>query len=346
MTTPLVSVNMAAYNAAPYIAEAIQSVINQTFQNWELIIINDCSTDTTAAEIAKFSDPRIKVFHNEQNEGIVYTRNRALHYSQGNYIAVLDADDVFLNAKLEVQVDFMEKHPDYGMTGTAFQIMDQEQKTLSKIYCWYAKPEYFPAILLFNNYFVHSSVLFKTELAKDILYKPLIKGCAPGEEYQLFVEIARSHKLYNINRELVHYRQHALGISKVREDKIKEYIDIIVKSQLKRLNITPDQAQFELHKSIHFAFSDLQMSHIRNIKKWMNYLIKQNNKLAIYDSFFEEYLARKWYDIAKFNANYGLRMLQIYFSSSLSYHKAISFNERKFLIERCLYEFKIKLFKK
>lgn len=346
MTTPLVSVNMAAYNAAPYIAEAIQSVINQTFRNWELIIINDCSTDTTAAEIAKFKDPRIKVFHNEQNEGIVYTRNRALHYSQGKYVAVLDADDVFLPEKLAVQVEFLENHTDYGMVGSAFRFIYQETNTLSDILCWYAKPEYFPAILLFNNFFVHSSVMFKTELAKNILYKPLVKGCAPGEEYQLFVEIARTHKIYNINKELVHYRQHTAGISKIREDKINEYIDIIVKSQLKRLNIIPDKEQFELHKSIHFAFSELSFSHIKNIKKWMNYLIAQNEKFQVYDHFFEEYLALKWYDIAKFNANFGLNMLFIYLSSSLAWHNGITWSKRRFLLERCLYEFKIRLFKK
>ena len=68
---PLVSVNMAAYNAGPYIAEAIQSVIGQTYQNWELIIVNDCSTDNTTEEINKFNDPRIHVFKNEQNEWIV-----------------------------------------------------------------------------------------------------------------------------------------------------------------------------------------------------------------------------------------------------------------------------------
>lgn len=344
--SPLVSVNMPAFNAGKYIAEAIQSVIDQTYQNWELIIINDFSTDNTKEEIAKFNDPRIKVFNNSQNEGIVYTRNRALHYSQGKYVAVLDADDVFLPEKLSRQVEFMETHDNYGMVGTGFRFIYQETQELSDYYCWYAKAEYFPAILLFNNFFVHSTTLFRTTLAKDILYKPLIKGCAPGEEYQLFVEIALTHKIYNLNHDLARYRQHKEGISKTREDKINEYIDIIVRNQLKRLRVYPTTEQLTLHKSIHFAFSDLKPSHISGIKKWMNMLLQQNKKFNIYDNYFEEYLARKWYDIAKFNANFGLSMLFRFYSSKLSLNGSILFSEHKFLIERCLYEFKSNLFRK
>ena len=344
MTTPLVSVNMAAYNAAPYIAEAIQSVINQTFQTWELIIINDCSTDSTVAEIAKFSDPRIKVFHNEQNEGIVYTRNRALHYSQGKYIAVLDADDVFLPEKLTVQVDFMEKHDDYGMVGTGFRFLYEETKTLSNHFCWYAKAEYFPAILLFNNSFVHSSVMVRTALAKKILFKPLVKGFSPCEDYQLFAVLANSYKIYNINQELVHYREHTQGISKSKNDKINEYTDKIIISQLKLLKVNPTAEELRLHKSICLAFDNLEWEQIKYIKKWILYLIKKNNSSKIYDRYFDEYLALRWYEIAKFNANYGISMLFMFYSSSLSLHPVIDLKKRRFLLERCLYEFKIKLF--
>lgn len=340
---PLVSVNMAAYNAEKYISEAIQSVINQSYQNWELLIINDCSTDNTAKEIEKFKDERIKVFHNNQNEGIVYTRNRALHYSQGKYVSVLDADDIYLPEKLKTQVDFLEKNNDYAMVGSAFRFLFQETEKLSETTCWYAKAEYFPAILLFNNFFVHSSTMFRTQLAKDILYKPLVKGCAPGEEYQLFVEFARTLKIYNINKELMYYRQHAVSISKVREDKINEYIDIIVLNQLKRLGIEPSANELKLHKSIRFAFDHLTIEDIKSIKKWIHFLIQKNKEYKIYNSFFEEYLAVKWYEIARLNAEIGIQMLIEFFSSSLAFHAAISQREKLFLLKRCLYETRKKI---
>lgn len=342
--TPLVSVNMAAYNAGNYIAEAIESVLSQTYQNWELIIINDCSTDTTADEIAKFNDPRIKVYNNEQNEGIVYTRNRALHYSTGKYISVLDADDLYLPEKLSVQVEFLENHADYGLVGSAYRLINYKSQPIGEVTCWYSKAEYSPAILLFNNFFVHSSVMFHTSLAKEILYKPLVKGYSPSEEYQLYVEIARTRKIYNINKELTRYREHASGISKTRNDKIDEHIDIIILNQLKRLQIFPTQDELKLHKSISFAFDRLEIKHILAVKSWMQKLIQQNRELKIYDNFFEEYFAFRWYEIARFNANYGLRMFIIFQSSSLSLHPLISFEKRKFLFLRCLYESKRKLF--
>lgn len=344
MKSPLVSINMAAYNAAPYIAEAIQSVINQTFQNWELIIINDCSTDTTAAEIAKFNNPRIKVFHNEQNEGIVYTRNRALHYSQGKYIAVLDADDIYLPEKLKTQVTFLENNADYGMVGSAFRLINENSVPAEKPTSLYAKAEYFPAILLFNNFFAHSSVMMRTSLAKEILYKPLVKGYSPSEEYQLFTEIAKTHKVYNLKEELVYYREHSIGISKLRADKIDEHIDLIVKKQLGQLHIIPNSEELELHKSIRFAFDNLEWNHITAINNWIKKLTAHNRLYKIYNSYFEEYLASKWYEVAKFNANFGIRMLIQYYSSPLSFNAVISFEQRNFLLQRCLYEFKRKLF--
>jgi len=335
---------MAAYNAGNYIAEAILSVINQTWQNWELIIINDCSTDNTASEIARFKDERIKVFHNEQNEGIVYTRNRALHYSQGKYVAVLDADDVFLPEKLAVQVDFLERNQDYAMVGTGFGYINEKSIPIEGSSKLLAKAEHFPAILLFNNYFVHSSVMYKTNLGKQILYKPLVKGFSPSEEYQLFVQFAKTHKVCNLSEKLTLYRQHQSGISKKREDKINEYIDRIIVSQLKPLKINPTTEELKLHKSIRFAYDNLEWIHIGEIKNWIMKLIRQNKSCEIYDGYFDEYLALKWYEIAKFNANYGLQMLITFHSCSLSLHPVIDWEKRKFLMERCLYEFKVKLF--
>ncbi len=339
---PLVSVNMAAYNAGNYIAEAIQSVLSQTYQNWELIIVNDCSTDNTVNEISRFRDPRIKVYHNDQNEGIVYTRNRALHYSSGKYISVLDSDDVYLPEKLSVQVEFLENNKDYGLVGSAFRFIDESSKPTSEVKCWYGKAEYLPAILLFNNYFIHSSTLFKTSLAKELLYRPLVKGYSPSEDYQIITEIAHTQKIYNINKELIHYRQHVISISKVREDKINEYIDNVITKQLKKLDITLDKEGLEFHKSIHFSFDNLELNSLIKIRNWLSNLVSKNKKNKVYDEYFEEYIAKKWFELANLNANRGIIILFLFYSTSLAFHKRISFHQKKNLLLRCLYEFKNK----
>lgn len=109
---PLVSIVTPAYNVEKYIEETINSVLNQTYQNWEMIIVEDCSKDRTYDIIQKFSkeDKRIKLFKNEKNSGVSFTRNRAIDMAKGKYISFLDADDLWDKEKLEKQIAFMEQN--------------------------------------------------------------------------------------------------------------------------------------------------------------------------------------------------------------------------------------------
>ena len=106
----LVSIIMPSYNTGKYIAEAIQSVINQTYKYWELIIVDDCSSDNTDEIVTSFSEPRIKFFKNKINSGAAVSRNRALREAKGRWIAFLDSDDLWRIDKLEKQIGFMEKN--------------------------------------------------------------------------------------------------------------------------------------------------------------------------------------------------------------------------------------------
>lgn len=110
MTQKLVSIITPAYNAEKYIAETIQSVLGQTYENWEMLIADDGSTDTTAEIVKSFRDPRIRYFHQE-NGGLSAARNLSLQHAKGEYIALLDSDDIFLPNKLERQVAYLESHP-------------------------------------------------------------------------------------------------------------------------------------------------------------------------------------------------------------------------------------------
>jgi glycosyltransferase involved in cell wall biosynthesis len=107
---------MPAYNAVAYIEKAIDSAIAQTFASWELIIVDDCSADTTAQCVRSYSDPRIRYLKNDQNSGVARSRNRAIDEARGEYIAFLDSDDVWLPFKLEAQVQLLDSGCDitYG----------------------------------------------------------------------------------------------------------------------------------------------------------------------------------------------------------------------------------------
>jgi glycosyltransferase involved in cell wall biosynthesis len=121
MHIDLVSIIMPSYNTAPYIRETIQSVLNQTYQNWELIIVDDCSTDNTDEVVASVKDERIRYYHNEKNSGAAVSRNRALREAKGRWIAFLDSDDLWMPEKLDKQISFMEKN------GYSFSYTDYEE---------------------------------------------------------------------------------------------------------------------------------------------------------------------------------------------------------------------------
>ena len=126
----LVSIIMPSWNTERFIAETIQSVIDQTYTNWELLIVDDCSSDNTDNVVASFKDNRIKYFHNEKNSGAALTRNKALREAQGEWIAFLDSDDLWMPEKLEHQIEFMKKNG-YSLSFTEYEKVDEESKPLN-----------------------------------------------------------------------------------------------------------------------------------------------------------------------------------------------------------------------
>lgn len=123
----LVSIIMPSYNTASYIRETIQSVLDQTYQNWELIIVDDCSTDNTDEVIASIQDERIRYLKNEKNSGAAVSRNRALREATGRWIAFLDSDDLWMPEKLERQVLFMKRNG-YFFSYTNYEEMNEDGK--------------------------------------------------------------------------------------------------------------------------------------------------------------------------------------------------------------------------
>ena len=126
----LVSIIMPSWNTGKFITETIQSVINQTYTDWELLIVDDCSTDNTEEIVVSFKDDRIKYFHNKKNSGAALTRNRAMRKARGEWIAFLDSDDLWMPEKLEKQIAFMKKNG-YTLSYTEYEKIDEESKPLN-----------------------------------------------------------------------------------------------------------------------------------------------------------------------------------------------------------------------
>ena len=203
----LVSIIMPSYNTGRFIAETIRSVLAQTYENWEIIIIDDCSTDNTDEVVAQFlGDKRIKYFKNEKNSGAAVSRNRALREAKGKWIAFLDSDDLWTPDKLEKQVGVMEKNG-YHFSYTNYAEIDEESKPLGRHitgpkkisktgmynYCW-------PGCL---------TVMYDAQAVGMIQIEDIKKN----NDYAMWLKVCRKAKCYLVDEELAFYRKRRGSIS-------------------------------------------------------------------------------------------------------------------------------------
>lgn len=206
-----VSVVMSVYNGKKFIREAIESVLSQTFEDFEFIIVDDCSNDGTL-EIARSytSDKRIKIITNERNMGLTRSLNAGIRYASARYIARMDGDDISLPERLERQVDFLDKNRDVGLLGSAACLID-EDGTILRIMPVTEDNEGIQRTLLRRNCFVHSSIMFRRDVFEEIGgYRDEFE-CA--EDYDLILRISEHCKVHNLKDILCKYRLNKNGIS-------------------------------------------------------------------------------------------------------------------------------------
>ena len=213
---PKISINMVTYNRAHYIAEAIVSVLAQSFHQWEMIIIDDGSIDNTERIVKDFmdKDDRIKYFKNEKNLGVVRSRNLVLEKSVGKYIAVLDSDDVWCDIeKLRRQFDKLEDV--FVLVGSNVFTIDENSNLIKKIKRPLLDKDIRKSIL-YRNPFAHSSVVFDKE---KVLQVGGYRDFRVGEDYDLFLRMGLQGKFCNLEEVMLKYRVHSDNIS--MENKIK-----------------------------------------------------------------------------------------------------------------------------
>ncbi len=207
---PLISVIMPVYNAALYLHEAIESILNQDFDNFEFIIINDGSTDESESIILSYIDLRIKYVKNETNLKLIATLNKGLSIARGKYIARMDADDVSLPQRFEKQVEFLNQNPEFGLVGSNAKIIGQEESDIS----YPITDDDIKFSFIFFNPFIHSSVMIRKSVL-DINGLTYDSSKLHVEDYDLWIKLLSFSKGGNIKENLVNYRKHDCQVSKV-----------------------------------------------------------------------------------------------------------------------------------
>lgn len=281
---------MPVFNCEKYIDEAIQSILDQTFQNFELLIIDDGSTDTTAYKISTYKDSRIRSIRFDSNEGLINALNYGLSQAKGKYIARMDADDISHPKRLESQVNFLEVHSEHVLCGMSVQILP----TCQKKFPLFSDNE-IRAGFLFSNVFYHSSVMFRSKVIFDhnLRYNLNYLGC---EDYQLWIELGNYGKFSNLREIGLTYRIHDGQVTQNKSLGIDARLNLIRENYLKSIKIVYSDDQVKVfnkfcnRQQLSFQEYDLLSSFLINVQAQLSLPIQTFFK-GIVSNFFSSYLA-------------------------------------------------------
>lgn len=214
---PEVSIILPVYNAERYISEAIKSILQQTFTNFELIIINDGSADSSAEIIKKNSllDQRIK-FYSRENQGLVATLNEAISIAKGNYIARMDSDDISSLDRIAVQLEYLRTHPEIDLVSSAFVPFNKMSELLEPIK-HPSNPLLIQFLLSFCSPICHPAVFARMEVLKNCKYRYDVAA----EDHELWCRVSNTYVISNQNNVLLRYRLHEASITAKNKKRIR-----------------------------------------------------------------------------------------------------------------------------
>ena len=277
--TPAISLIMSVYNGEDYLAETMDSILAQTFPDWELIVINDCSTDTTADILAKYAalDARVKVHPNEVNLRLPSSLNKAMSLAAGKYIARMDADDICLPDRLEKQYAFMEEHPDVALSSCRF--MTLKNGVISSGGCGgKCDADSLKALLLVTNPILHPGIIAKADIIRGLGYD---KNFTCTEDMELWTRfLLAGHKVEIQPEYLMIYRLHDKQITSTTLERQHREVVAIQKNYCAKLLAPMTEAQEAFYITGIYFRENRSISEFCTYYKWLK---AQNRKTKAMD---------------------------------------------------------------
>ena len=327
---PKVSVFIPVFNGEKYVEKAIQGVLRQTFQDFEIIIVNDGSTDSTLEEIDKFTDPRIKVYNNPKNLGLAATRNRGLELANAEYLAINDCDDISYPLRLEEQVTYMEAHKAVGILGTSARRIFPDGT--HKLWSYPKNSEEIKCRLFWGSAVINSTAVLRLE---DLhRYKLRYReDFPPCEDYDLFERAQHYFRIENLNKVLIDYLEHSNNVTFTMSEKSRCNSNRIGLRQVESLGIFLTEKIERIHEKVLNCSFDNDFDSLLEIKDLLETLVGKNNDSRLYSKkVFNRQLAERWFLLCYHsNLQEGKK---IYFSSFLSDFYPLNYKEKiKFSIK-------------
>ena len=336
MKKPKVTVLMSVYNGEKYLREAVDSILAQTFKDFEFIIINDGSTDKTAEILKSYKDARIKIVNNDKNIGLTKSLNKGLKMARGKYIARQDADDISFPKRLETQVRYLEEHKSIIAVGTCINRIDDYGETIGS-FIFPISPIDIRLNLLFGRWvFAHGSIMFCNSTINPIRYD---ENVLYAQDYDLWLKLSRKFSMANIKELLYNLRIYDSRIAAKQRSIQQKNVITSLQNELENLlgfRVSKEVIMTMLLQST-FPTREYFIKAINlviAIKKWFRATVKlsEDAELILINKFISEILRKIIY-------RYGRN----FFFLSLSYLIRFSKYSYKFILSKGTFKFLLNL---
>ena len=338
MKQPLLTVVIPVYNGEKYLRKAIDSVLNQTFTDFELLIINDASVDQSLEIISSYTDKRLRILNNPENKGIPYNRNMGLQEAKGKFLCWTDCDDVNFPSRFEKQLNFLRSNPDFGGCGTWLsRFKDAQTYYIIKALM---EPEEIKAALLFKPATIPNAtaMLRLSEIRKHNLWYN--ENLPIGEDYDFIFRCSRHFKFTNIQEVLYKYRDSETSIMKrfdVLEKETLKIFRMVITKILEDLELVATESEFSSHLmlssgQIFDSYEDFKSSYF-----WMKKIDSANAKKKIYETkSLKKIFSERFFFITKKASKFGFKTLIFYIRESWANKWSIDMESFSKLFIRCL----------
>lgn len=298
MIQPLVSVLIPCYNATLYLEDAVCSILNQTYKNLELIVINDCSTDNTGDILKQLAnkDKRIKIITNETNLKLIDTLNKGVQLCNGDFIARMDSDDISLPTRIEKQVDYLQKNIDCDIVGTLFNTFRTDKPNKFSLHTNPLKNEELQGYMLFKSGICHPSVMIRRRVFDELKLR-FEKEYLHVEDYAFWSKAIYKTQLANIGEPLLLYRIHANQVSTLHDTLQEENKKKVFAIHLNELGIENTPENLHLHASVASCVPREVKSkkYLKSCENYMLDLLKLNeNKHFCKHDYLKKMLSIHW----------------------------------------------------
>jgi len=295
---PKVTVLMPVFNGERYLRSAIDSILNQTFRDFEFLIIDDGSTDSSDHIITSCGDPRIRLVRNETNLGLIATLNKGLRLALGEYIVRMDCDDISLPSRLAVQVSAMDRNQEWGVCGSWIKILKNADAAGVQTY----PPDHdtIKCELLFDTPLAHPSVIYRRSVLEKhhIYYDERYKH---AEDYEMWCRLIRLTLLANIPQILMLYRIHGSQMGRRYLHDQRDTASQIRIKQIESLGITPTEKEVEIHQKICTLHKEkTSRDFIDTAESWFLKLHQGNASLSFFpEPAFSRTIGFRWFIVCK-----------------------------------------------